>query len=524
MSIPPSFSGHPPRSSPAPDPRGSGRVGLDLPLGGEVRHAGWWLLGITALGALLRLAGLGSELWIDEIGTVFDVRSHTLTQLVTSFSSANRHLLNSLAIAAATAVAGDADWVVRLPAALCGIASVPASYLLSRSALGSRESLLVALLLATSYHHIFFSQNARGYTGLLLGSMLATACLVRGLAGGERRWWWGYLGSMLFAFAALPLADFMYAAQVLVVLAYFWRRRPPRSQLRPAVGFLAAAGLVGALLDAPALAHAMSYAASVYRTPGFGARLFSAGNLGVWIQGLAGGARASGIVIFALAALLLAGGAGWLVYLRRQPWTSWLLVSPLLLEVAVVAAAGLQTSPRFFLWAVPVALFHAVAIAALFDSRPRARGRGRAALVTTAILVAISAALLLPYYRTPKQPTRQSMEWLTGRLQPREVVVAIYLAKWGARYYGPALGLQEGRDLFVVHTPSELDELEHRFGERHLRIVTTFDAATRTEYPVLFQRIEASYPVERRFRGLLDDADVRLRRWRGLVSSPPAAD
>ena len=48
--------------------------------------------------------------------------------------------------------------------------------------------------------------------------------------------------------------------------------------------------------------------------------------------------------------------------------------------------------------------------------------------------------------------------------------------------------------------------------------------STRTEYPALSQRLEASYPVEKRFRGLLADADVRLRRWRGLVSSPPAAD
>jgi hypothetical protein len=329
---------------------------------------------------------------------------------------------------------------------------------------------------------------------------------------------------MTFAFAALSLADFTFASQFLVALVFFWRRRPPRSRLLVAVGFLATTGLVGVLLDAPALAHAMSYAASVYRKPGFGERLFSAGNLGVWIQGLTGGARPSGILVFALAVLLLAACAAWIAYLRRQPWISWLLVSPLLLEVAVVAAAGLQTSPRFFLWAVPVALFHAVAIAALFDSRPRARGRGFAAPVATAVLVAISAALLLPYYRTPKQPTRQSLEWLTGRLAPGEVVVAVYLAKWGARYYGPTLGLQEGRDLFVVHTPAELDQLELRFGKRNLRVVTTFDAATRTEDPALARRIEASYPIEKQFRGLLADADVRLRRWRGLVSSPPAAD
>lgn len=524
MSFPRISSGRQPPSAHASSSGVSDAPGLDPPLGNDAPASGAWLLAITALGAVLRLAGLGSELWLDEIGTVLDVRQHSALELLTHFESANRHLLNSLAIGAATALAGSADWVVRLPAALCGIASVPAIYHLSRNALGRRESLLVALLLATSYHHVFFSQNARGYTGFLLGSILAMDCFVRGLAGGGRKWWWRYLGAMMLALGELPLAAFVLAAQLLVGLVHVRRRQAPRERVGPAAAALAAAALFGGLLYAPAIARAASYAATVYRASGFGQRLVSPGNLAVWIQGLTGGRRASGLLVAGLAALALAGVAAWLVYLRRQPWISWLLLGPLLLQLATVAALGLRTSPRFFLWSVPIALFHAVAISAALDARRQRRPSGRPALVVTALLVALSGALLGPYYRTPKQPTRRSLEWLAGRLEPSDVVVAVYLAKWGARYYGPGLGLEEGSDLFVVHSLPELSVLEERVGPRHLRLVTTFEPATRVEDPALFRHIEERYPVERRFRGLLADADVSLRRSGGLLSSPPAAD
>ncbi len=62
------------------------------------------------------------------------------------------------------AIFGAQEWAIRLPSVIFGTATIPAIYWVSRQALSRRASLCVALLLAVSYHHIFFSQNARGYT------------------------------------------------------------------------------------------------------------------------------------------------------------------------------------------------------------------------------------------------------------------------------------------------------------------------------------------------------------------------
>jgi hypothetical protein len=46
--------------------------------------------------------------------------------------------------------------------------------------------------LEVSYHHVWFSQNARGYTGLLFFGLLATWLLVRALRQPTARVWLGF--------------------------------------------------------------------------------------------------------------------------------------------------------------------------------------------------------------------------------------------------------------------------------------------------------------------------------------------
>ena len=135
------------------------------------------LLIITIVAIFARSISLGADLWIDEITPIFDYGPMSMAQVIGSYLRSNNHLLNTLLMKAAIAVFGEHEWSVRLPAMLFGVATIPTLYWVGRLGLSRIASLGAALLLAVSYHHIFFSQNARGYTAYLFFALVSTGAL-----------------------------------------------------------------------------------------------------------------------------------------------------------------------------------------------------------------------------------------------------------------------------------------------------------------------------------------------------------
>ena len=167
------------------------------------------LMLLTFTGAVLRSISLNSPLWCDEIVTVVQSVRIPTRLLLTTYFYDNQHTLYSLLAQGSVSIFGDAPWVVRLPAMICGTACIPALYLLGREFAGEFESLGAAGLLAVSYHHIWFSQNARGYTLLMLAAILATWLLIQGLRRPGFRPWFLY---------ALTVATGMYTHLTMVFI------------------------------------------------------------------------------------------------------------------------------------------------------------------------------------------------------------------------------------------------------------------------------------------------------------------
>src|SRR5262249_10083457 len=132
---------------------------------------------VCALG--LRLYDLGDGLWYDEIRTLVGYVRQPVGVIVSTFESQNQHLLYSLLARLSVAVLGESAWSLRLPAAVFGAASIWAAYWFGRLVTGRREALLAAGLLTFSYHHVWFSQNARGYSGLLCLTLVASGLFLR---------------------------------------------------------------------------------------------------------------------------------------------------------------------------------------------------------------------------------------------------------------------------------------------------------------------------------------------------------
>ena len=162
----------------------------DLP-GAPSGHDMGVLMAILVVALAVRLAGLGAPLWFDEIVTVQTQLRLPWSAMMQSYSM-NHHYLFSVEAKLATALFGETIWAIRLPALLFGLGTVAAVWWLARDVAGPRIAHVAALLVALSYHQVWFSQNARGYTELAFFSTLGLIFFLRGMERPARGTWIGF--------------------------------------------------------------------------------------------------------------------------------------------------------------------------------------------------------------------------------------------------------------------------------------------------------------------------------------------
>jgi len=133
------------------------------------------LLAITALGALLRAFFLMRPMLHDEAYTFTAFASRSLLHVLGDYHLPNNHVFHTLLVHLTTSLLGNAPWVVRLPAYLAGVLTIPAGYLAGRALYGRSTALLSATLLAASPALVDYSTNARGYTLICLFTLLILA-------------------------------------------------------------------------------------------------------------------------------------------------------------------------------------------------------------------------------------------------------------------------------------------------------------------------------------------------------------
>jgi 4-amino-4-deoxy-L-arabinose transferase-like glycosyltransferase len=123
------------------------------------------LLLITLLGFALRIYQLGSEsLWLDE-ATTFSLSSGTFGQIFQA-TSGDVHPPLYYYLVHFFLLAGDSEFMVRLPSMLLGVLSIPLIYLVTTRLFSQKEGLISSFLLSISLMHIFYSQEARMYSML----------------------------------------------------------------------------------------------------------------------------------------------------------------------------------------------------------------------------------------------------------------------------------------------------------------------------------------------------------------------
>lgn len=191
------------------------------------------LLGsLMIVAAILRIIATHDDLWLDELISLRIAHAiKTPWQIFTAIHNDNNQYLNTLYLYFLKKQTYPP--VYRYFSAVWGVALVPAGYwLLARRS--QAEALILAGLLACSYPLIHLSSEARGYSGAVLGSMLACAALSRWMVredGSKRHFLLGLTYGLAITFALLShltacLIWFALAPGSLIVLA----RRPERGK------------------------------------------------------------------------------------------------------------------------------------------------------------------------------------------------------------------------------------------------------------------------------------------------------
>jgi mannosyltransferase len=473
-----------------------------------------WLVVLTILAASLRVIGLNRGLWMDEITFLLITVRHPIAEIITVFPGDTQHPLYSILARLSILAFGEHVWSLRLPAVVFGVASIPALYLLAVSVASRTEALLCAAFLAVSYHHVWFSQNARGYSALAFWTILSTFLLLRGLRTGRRAPYTAYaIATSLGAYTHLAMM-FLIASHVLIgawgALSDWKHGRNLNRWKLPLQALLMTGGLT-LLFYAPILLQVQKF----FMKGPSGMKAVSNPHWAMWetIRGLTAGLGTVGILV--AAALVLACGA-W-SYFKQDRVAFAFLVLPGILTLGSVAVRGTMY-PRFFFsligFAILILVRGIVVIPRWIAERwsggsPKAHSwPARLAPALTAVLATIffvsSAFSLVNNYRYPKQDFEGAIRFLDEESKNGDPVVTAGAATYPLRQY-------YAKPWDSVETAQELQDICGR--GRPVLVVYTMPRYLADGLPAVNDMIRKEFTVIRVFHGTLGDGDIFVARF-----------
>ena len=480
-----------------------------------VRAEPWSTWAVAALAAVviaglgLRLYRLGTGLWFDEIITYVEYMSLSFGEILTTYRKESQHFLFTLLARAAVALLGEGAASLRLPAALFGAASLVALYLFARRVTSELEAVLSAALLTVSYHHLWFSQNGRGYTALLFWTLLSSWLLLRALDEERTGLWIGYAAAVALGMFTHVTMLFGVAAHVVAYAVWLTRRRADRwaAAWRGAVLGFGLAALLTLQLYALAL-------------PQFFSTIGMRANVAEWTNPLwtlielARGLRIGFAGRWAAGAALVALGAGALSYARTAPVLLLFLGLPIACGAATLAVAGHPIWPRFFFFLIGFGVLIVVR-GAMEVGRLAARAfrlsphvAPRLGLAIVLVLIAVSASTLPPAW-LPKQDYVGAQRFVEASRQPGDAVVTVGLATFPYRRLYHA-----GWD--AATSVDALNAIRAR--ARRTWVVYTIPLQLQGEYPELMQTIRRDFTLIRAFGGTLNGGTIYVCRAEGAPS------
>ena len=458
------------------------------------------LAAILLSASALRLYGLDYGLWHDEIVTYVKYMRIPFREALLTYDSENQHFLFTLLAHISFRIFGESNWSLRLPAVFFGIGSIWALYLLGRQVGSTREALLSAALLAFSYHHVWFSQNARGYTGLLFWTLLSSWLFLRGIREERPQLW-------LFYAATAALGVYTHVTMLFVIISHFgiylMKLFSRRKEIWPNrwAGFFLGFCLSGILtlqlyaLILPQVINGIMGADStvmVWKQPLW--------TLLEFVKGMQISFAASFV---ALAGLLILG-PGLLGFVRNNPVVIQLLILPSLIGTIAVIGMGHHLWPRFFFFVVGFGALVVVRgtmvlggnISRLLHLKSTASVSAGTALCVSLIFV---SAVSVPFAYAPKQDYLGALAFVEKSKDPGDSVVTVGLATYPSKNF-------YAKNWKEAETLEDLNFIRSRSNRTWL--IYTLPLHLQAVYPEIMSNIKQDFRVVKRFYGTLNGGTI----------------
>jgi mannosyltransferase len=471
------------------------------------RWAGAVLASILVVALGLRLNHLGVGLWYDEIYVYVRYMGMSFGEIVTTYHEGQNFLFTLLA-RAAFALLGAGPASLRLPAVLFGVGGVAALYLLARRVATEREALLSAALLTVSYHHLWFSQNAHGYSAALFWTLLSSWLFLRALDEGRARLWLGYAGTVALGMFSHVTMLFAVLAHAVVYAARLARRRDrgPFAWRGAVLGF----GL-GALLTFQLYALVLPQLLSVIGWKPVVAEWVNP----LWTlleleRGLRAGFAGTAVAATALAVF----GVGLLSFARTAPVIVVFFVLPVAVAATAIMAVGHPLFPRFFFFLMGFGVLIAVR-GAMEVGGWVARAMGlppnRAALAGTAVvsLLILASATTVPTAWRPKQDYLGARGFIEAQRGPGDAIVTVGLATFPySKFY------RTGWE--AAGSVEALNAIRAR--AKRTWILYTIPLQLQGQHPKLMAAVRNDFTLIKEFGGTLNGGIIYVCRAEGAPS------
>jgi uncharacterized membrane protein len=181
---------------------------------------------ITGVGALLRFLHLGHRgLWFDEAISVGIAQLNWLDMRKVLMNREANMTLYYVLLHYWVKV-GTSEYFLRSLSALFAIATLPLIYLLGKRLIGTRTGIAATALLALNGYHLRYSQEARGYSLVVLLVVVSSLLFVKAVERKSRSVWNWYTAVSILSVYAHLFAALVTAAQCASLL--FAERREGR--------------------------------------------------------------------------------------------------------------------------------------------------------------------------------------------------------------------------------------------------------------------------------------------------------
>ena len=438
---------------------------------------------ILIVAALLRFYKLNEGMWFDEILTAVRYIRLPFSKLLFAFDSENQHFLYSILAHISVSLFGEHSWSLRLPAAFFGIGAIWMLYVFGINVTNRIETLIACALLSVSYFHIWFSQNARGYTGLQFWTIVSGYLFLQALESSDRKKYLWYGTSIALGMYTQLTMLFVPVAHFLIFL--FHRKRSFTGFL---YGFVWS-GILTLILYSPVLTKMLH-------------TLGEQSTVAMWKQPtwtlleIAQGMKqhfAGGIVLLIAAAIFV---AGLISYIRTNPIVVALLLLPVAIGSSMTLAMGHPLWPRFFFFNFAFAVLVLVRGVLWLSSVVTANKLGTApGIVACLILIAISTAGIRKAY-LPKQDFEGARNFVEQNIAPDDVIATVGRISFVYQdfYHLPYK---------TINTPQDLKTATW--------VLYIFPDDVRTLYPQVLTKLESDFDLIRTFDGTLNGGTIYIR-------------